>query len=87
MNCEYTMHKYAFLLFSALSLSANATYAQGVTAENACEDDTCLELPAAGDVQNFLPSIIPFIGGGGLLAAGLANGNPTSSTTSTTSTD
>lgn len=89
------MRKFAFLLMSGFAFFATAATADEtpvVATEIDCEDkanqndEACIILPGADDVQNFVPALIPFIGGGGILASGLLGGNNTTSTTSTTST-
>ncbi|MBU2937412.1 MULTISPECIES: hypothetical protein [Pacificibacter] len=89
------MSKFAFLLLSAFAMFATAATAQEIAAvsqEDDCEDEAnkddeaCIMLPGAGDVQNFIPGIVPLIGGGGILAAGLS-GNSTTTTTTTTTTN
>lgn len=94
-NSEPTMSKFAILLLSAFAFFATAATAEETTVisqETDCEDEAnkddeaCIVLPGADDVQNFLPGIVPLVGGGGILASGLLGGNSTTSTTSTTST-
>jgi len=89
------MSKFAFLLLSAFAMFATAATAQEIAAvsqEDDCEDEAnkddeaCIMLPGAGDVENFIPGIVPLIGGGGILAAGLSSSNGTSSTPSSPST-
>jgi hypothetical protein len=95
-NSESTMSKFAFLLLSSFAFFATAATAQQAvvaTEENDCEDEAnkddeaCIVLPGADDVQNFIPGIVPLIGGGGILAAGLSSNGTTSTTTTTTSTN
>jgi hypothetical protein len=89
------MPKFAFLLLSGFAFFATAATAEEtpvVATEIDCEDEAnkdnaaCVDLPDADDVQNFVPALAPIIGGGGILASGLLNGNNTTSTTSTTAT-
>jgi hypothetical protein len=86
MNSESIMSKFAFLLLSGFVLSATAVTAQD-TPEANCEEGDCVDLPGVDDVQNFIPGIVPILGGSGILASGLLGGNNTTSTTSTTSTN
>ncbi|MEM5478179.1 hypothetical protein [Pacificibacter sp. AS14] len=80
------MSKFAFLLLSAFALFTTSATAQDA-AVPACDTADCIALPAADDVQNFIPGIAPLIGGAGIFASSLLSGNSTTSTTSTTSTN
>lgn len=81
------MSKFSILLLSSFAFVATAATAQGIDCANQAnkDDAACIDLPGADDVQNFIPGIVPFIGGGSILASGLL-GNNTTSTTATTAT-
>ena len=86
---EYAMTKYALLMISALALSASPMMAQSTTgSEIDCDDEAykddeaCLVyLPAAGDVNNFVP-LVP-VAAGILIVAAAGGGSSTTSTGST----